>query len=122
MKVCFIGGGNMASAMIGGLLKSGVPAGAVTVVDVDASQRERLVARFGVRTFEAAAPAVAGVHLAFVPGWDEARPVAGITATARAAAPMSLINPCGGDARRRREQAGRRPSGRTSTARGRPER
>jgi pyrroline-5-carboxylate reductase len=60
MKVCFIGGGNMASAMIGGLLKSGVPAGAVTVVDVDASQRERLVARFGVRTFEAAAPAVAG--------------------------------------------------------------
>ena len=26
MKVCFIGGGNMASAMIGGLLKSGLAA------------------------------------------------------------------------------------------------
>jgi len=60
MKVCFIGGGNMASAMIGGLLKSGVPADSVTAVDVDAGQRERLALRFGIRAFEAAAPAMAG--------------------------------------------------------------
>jgi len=60
MKVCFVGGGNMASAMIGGLLRSGMPAGSVTVVDVDTGQRERLGARFGIRAFETAAPALAG--------------------------------------------------------------
>ena len=60
MKVCFIGGGNMASAMIGGLLKSGLAADSVTAVDVDAAQRERLAARFGVRAFDSAPPAIAG--------------------------------------------------------------
>jgi pyrroline-5-carboxylate reductase len=60
MKVCFIGGGNMASAMIGGLLKSGLSADSVSAVDVDAGQRERLAQRFGIRTCDAAADALAG--------------------------------------------------------------
>ncbi len=60
MKVCFIGGGNMASAMIGGLLKSGLAPEAISAVDVDAGQRARLAERFGIRAFDAAGPAIAG--------------------------------------------------------------
>ncbi len=60
MKVCFIGGGNMASAMIGGLLKSGLAADSISAVDVDAGQRERLAERFAIRTHDTAAGAVAG--------------------------------------------------------------
>ena len=60
MKVCFIGGGNMASAMIGGLLKSGLAADSISAADVDAGQRERLAERFGIRTYDTAAGAVAG--------------------------------------------------------------
>jgi pyrroline-5-carboxylate reductase len=49
MKLVFIGGGNMASAMIGGLLKQGWRAADVTVVDIAADARERIVGATGVR-------------------------------------------------------------------------
>jgi pyrroline-5-carboxylate reductase len=42
--VAFIGGGNMAGAIFGGLLKAGWPAAAFTVVEPWAEQRERLAA------------------------------------------------------------------------------
>jgi len=60
MKVCFVGGGNMASALIGGLLKSGVVARNLSVVEVEAAQRQRLETRFGIATFDDVRPAVAG--------------------------------------------------------------
>jgi len=50
----FIGGGNMATAIIGGLCRGGRPPGSLLVVDPELVQRERLNAAFGVRT--AAAP------------------------------------------------------------------
>jgi len=50
----FIGGGNMATAIIGGLRRGGRPPQSLLVIDPDAAQRERLAATFGVRT--AAAP------------------------------------------------------------------
>lgn len=42
----FIGGGNMAGAMIGGLLANGFPAGNIRVSDPDPAQRESLAAAF----------------------------------------------------------------------------
>ena len=49
MNITFIGGGNMATAMIGGLLKNGWAAEALFVVDVDEAARERLARELHVR-------------------------------------------------------------------------
>ncbi len=52
--VAFIGGGNMASALIGGLLRSGWSADAIQVIEPLAEQREALRARFGIAALPAA--------------------------------------------------------------------
>ena len=49
MKISFLGGGNMAGALIGGLLAQDFDAGAISVIELNASARERLAARHGVR-------------------------------------------------------------------------
>ncbi|MFN0161538.1 MAG: pyrroline-5-carboxylate reductase [Burkholderiales bacterium] len=49
MNIAFIGGGNMAAALIGGLKARGFDAAAMTVIEVDAAARERLKAELGVR-------------------------------------------------------------------------
>ncbi len=48
MHILFVGGGNMASALIGGLLARGTPAAAITVIEPSADQRGALARRFGV--------------------------------------------------------------------------
>ncbi|TDN53530.1 pyrroline-5-carboxylate reductase [Azoarcus indigens] len=53
MKITFLGGGNMAAALIGGLIEKGFSAGELQAVDLSAESRERLAARFGVRAVEA---------------------------------------------------------------------
>ena len=62
MKICFIGGGNMASALIGGLLKKGWPPEGVAVVEIEAQARERLSRELGVAAHAELAPAVAGAE------------------------------------------------------------
>ncbi len=52
--LAFIGGGNMAAAIIGGLIRSGRAATSILVVDPGEAQRTKLQADFGVRTFAAA--------------------------------------------------------------------
>lgn len=48
MKIAFIGGGNMARALIGGMLQHGFAAEAISVVEVDAQARRRLSEQFKV--------------------------------------------------------------------------
>ena len=48
MKIAFLGGGNMASALIGGLLAKGTEARSISVVEVSPAARERLGARYPV--------------------------------------------------------------------------
>ena len=50
--IAFIGGGNMASAIIGGLLKRGLPASQILVVEPFAEQRARLAQQFQVEVSE----------------------------------------------------------------------
>ena len=52
--LAFIGGGNMAGAIVGGLVKSGRAPESVIVVDPGEAQREKLRADFGVRTLSTA--------------------------------------------------------------------
>jgi pyrroline-5-carboxylate reductase len=61
--LAFVGGGNMASALIGGLLRSGQPAASVLVVEPAAAQRSRLEREFGVRTLAAADDTLAAASL-----------------------------------------------------------
>ncbi|HUJ87868.1 MAG TPA: pyrroline-5-carboxylate reductase [Burkholderiales bacterium] len=49
MKIAFLGGGNMASALIGGLLAQGFDAGAISVIELSAAAREKLAAQHKVR-------------------------------------------------------------------------
>ena len=48
-NIAFIGGGNMASAIIGGLLKRGAPASSIQVVEPFEAQRIKLHEQFGVQ-------------------------------------------------------------------------
>jgi pyrroline-5-carboxylate reductase len=50
MKIAFIGGGNMAAALVGGLVKRGTPPTDLYVIDVNDEARTRLHAQFGVNT------------------------------------------------------------------------
>jgi pyrroline-5-carboxylate reductase len=50
MKVCFIGGGNMATALIGGLLKQDFVAAQISVVEINVSYHAKLHDEFGVQT------------------------------------------------------------------------
>ncbi len=64
MKIAFIGGGNMAAALIGGLVARDVAPGSFVVVEPAALQRETLRERFGVVAIEAAdAEALRGTEL-----------------------------------------------------------
>lgn len=52
MNICFIGGGNMATALIGGLLGQGFAARQISVVEINADNRARLIEDFAVRAVD----------------------------------------------------------------------
>jgi pyrroline-5-carboxylate reductase len=60
MNICFIGGGNMANALIGGLLKRDYAATQLRVVEINADNRTRLQSEFGVQATAELAAGVAG--------------------------------------------------------------
>lgn len=63
MKILFLGGGNMANALIGGMVKQGFVAADIHVIDPGTEARERLTATYGVNCHAAAknAPAAPDV-------------------------------------------------------------
>jgi len=60
MNICFIGGGNMAVALIGGLLGKGFVAAQISVVEINADNRARLKHDFAVHAVEDLAQGVSG--------------------------------------------------------------
>jgi pyrroline-5-carboxylate reductase len=52
-SIAFIGGGNMAGALIGGLIARGMPAARIRVLEIDAARRAQLRQQFGVDTLAA---------------------------------------------------------------------
>lgn len=53
MKICFLGGGNMASALIGGLIARGTPASDLSVIELNPAARERLAQKFAIHVASA---------------------------------------------------------------------
>jgi pyrroline-5-carboxylate reductase len=60
--IAFIGGGNMASAIIGGLIKKGVPANHIVVVEPWEEARTKLLADFALVAHETPGPALANAR------------------------------------------------------------
>ncbi len=61
-RLAFIGGGNMAAALIGGLIKRGLPAARMVVADPSQDQLKRLKRDYGVLTASDNAAAVSGAE------------------------------------------------------------
>ena len=61
--LAFIGGGNMASAILGGLIQQGTPADQIWVVEPFAQARTKLETQFGVHTLAQAGPELASAGM-----------------------------------------------------------
>lgn len=62
-NICFIGGGNMATSLIGGLIGQGHAADSIVVSDPNESQREQLTQQYGIQTFADCGPAMANADI-----------------------------------------------------------
>ena len=65
--IAFIGGGNMASAIMGGLIRQGVPASNITVVEPFEAARTALKTNFGIDALPAATDALQNAQLVVWP-------------------------------------------------------
>ncbi|KPC50790.1 pyrroline-5-carboxylate reductase [Amantichitinum ursilacus] len=75
MKITFIGGGNMAGALIGGMTQQGFSADQLHVVEPDAARRDQLVEEFGVSVSAPDAPRPASDVVIFAVKPQQLRPV-----------------------------------------------
>src|SRR5215212_3566670 len=55
-NIVFIGGGNMAQALVGGLVKAGRPGASIIVIEPSEGTRRRLVGQYGVSARSAPGP------------------------------------------------------------------
>jgi len=63
MKICFIGGGNMASALIAGLLGKGYAPRQISVVEIASENRARLMRDFAISVFDTVAAGVTNSNI-----------------------------------------------------------
>ena len=61
--IAFIGGGNMAKAMVGGLCKNGFTADHILVIEPNETNRQSLASEFGVQVFDKANPVLQSANL-----------------------------------------------------------
>jgi pyrroline-5-carboxylate reductase len=82
LKIGFLGGGNMASALIGGMIAQGWAPADILAADIDAGARERLAGSFGIFTAASASEiAAASDCLVFAVKPQQLRTVAAEVAT-----------------------------------------
>ncbi len=62
-RIAFVGAGNMATSLIGGLIARAVPAARISASEPFAEQRERVAREHGIAVFEDNAAAVAGADI-----------------------------------------------------------
>ena len=62
-RIAFVGAGNMAASLIGGLRAQGTEAGAIRASDRGAEQRSKITAEHGIATFESNAEAIQGADV-----------------------------------------------------------
>lgn len=62
-RIAFVGAGNMAASLIGGLLARGLPAAHITASEPLAEQRQRIAAEHGIQVLDDNAAAVAGAEV-----------------------------------------------------------
>ena len=63
MRIAFLGGGNMASALIGGLIAQGADARSISVIEMSPAAREKLGARYPVHLSTAPDAALQGAEV-----------------------------------------------------------
>ena len=63
MKIAFLGGGNMASALIGGMIAKGTEPRSICVIEMSPSARDKLAARFPVHVSTAPDAAMQGADV-----------------------------------------------------------
>jgi pyrroline-5-carboxylate reductase len=85
VNITFIGGGNMADALVGGLLHKGFPAGGLRAVEINADARAKLAQKYGIDCMERAPAARADEIIVFAvkpQQMREAASAAGLAANA----------------------------------------
>ena len=63
MNICFIGGGNIATALIGGMLGKGFSAAQISVIEINADNRVLLQRNFGVRVYSDISEGIVDSHI-----------------------------------------------------------
>lgn len=62
-RIAFIGAGNMATSLIGGLLAQGIPTSHIRASDPGAEQRAKVAGEYGIELFASNAEAIAGADV-----------------------------------------------------------